>query len=106
MRDIFVTNNVKNILNRENKGVNKIYLIVLLLWIAILILLPIIKVQISVQGDGLIRPIKEKVQIKSLISGIVLQVCAKENQFVKKGEILLVLDTTVTKGRLYQTKNI
>lgn len=76
-----------------NKSSNAIYITILILTIVVLGCLPIIKVPITIQSLGLIRPTQEKFELKSPLTEKVTKVFVKDNSEVKKGQILLVLDT-------------
>ncbi|WP_172665945.1 HlyD family secretion protein [Flammeovirga sp. OC4] len=62
--------------------------------ISVLCSLPLIKVPITVQSLGLIRPTLEKFELKSPLTEKVSKVFITDNSEVEKGEIILTLDTT------------
>ncbi len=90
----------EKILARDFSKGHVIYISVLSFIIMTLILLPILKVTVSVQSNGIIRPVIEKNEIKSLTSGIVESIFIKENQKIKKNKTLLVIDDSVLKRKL------
>jgi len=80
-------------LHRNSTKSQRIYITVLATIVSVFVLLPIIHVNISVQGDGIIRPVSEKTEVKAIAYEIIAQVFVKENQFVVKGESILQLRT-------------
>lgn len=53
--------------------------------------LPLIKVDISVRASGLVRPVTERVELKTTVSGRISEVLVRDNETVKEGQRLLVL---------------
>ena len=76
-----------------------IYRSVLILIICIIIMLPLIRVPITIQSHGVVRPIAEKTEVKSLISETVEKVYVKENQFVQKDQPLIQLRNSLVTGQ-------
>jgi HlyD family secretion protein len=70
-----------------------IYTLILLSIFGILVSLPFIFIDISVQSNGIIRTVSEKTEIKSLISGTVKAVNVSENQNVTQNSTLFVVAT-------------
>lgn len=90
----------EQILSRHASKSNIIYCTIVLVVIVTLALLPVLKVSVSVQSNGIIRPILEKNQIKLLVSGTVSNLLIEDNQTVKKGQEILRLDTSVLEEKL------
>lgn len=67
--------------------------------------LPLIKVDVSVRAQGLVRPRTERIELKSAVSGYVAQVLARDNQTVKEGQLLLVLRSKEVEGRITRLKS-
>jgi len=99
-------NTIENLLHDNNVKSNGIYIIVVVLIIAVITLLPFIKVSITVQGRGFIRPVSEKTEIKINQSEIVSQVCIHEGQFVKRGDTIITLrrEQLQSKGQLLESE--
>lgn len=100
----------ENFLFKRTSHTQIIYIIIILV-IAILILsMSFIKVPLSVQGVGIIRPISEKTEVKSLVTEIVEQVFISEGQYIAKGAPILKLRTNNLDSRLqylqYQQEEI
>ncbi len=70
-----------------------IYTLILLSIFGILVSLPFIFIDISVQSNGIIRTVSEKTEIKLLISGTVKAVNVSENQNVRQNSTLFVVAT-------------
>ena len=81
-----------------------IYTILLLSIIAVGIALPYVFLDIYSSARGIIKPEKERNQIISLYSGKIDTIYIKRNQFVKKGDTLLVVNNDIGKERLNLTK--
>lgn len=62
-----------------------------------------IKVDISVNVPGIIRPLTEKSELRSLTSANIAIVYVKEGEHVKEGQLLLGLQQEVTNDKLDQT---
>ncbi|MBD0404784.1 HlyD family secretion protein [Flammeovirga sp. EKP202] len=77
-----------------NKKSSVLYITILIFVISVLCSLPLIKVPITVQSLGLIRPTLEKFELKSPLTEKVSKVFITDNSEVEKGEIILTLDTT------------
>jgi len=66
-----------------------IYTTIVLSIIAAIISLPFIFIDITVQADGLIRPVNEKTDVKSMHGGIVENIYVDEGRKVLKGDTIL-----------------
>ncbi|WP_237088326.1 HlyD family secretion protein [Nubsella zeaxanthinifaciens] len=69
-----------------------IYIVVLLAVAATFVSLPFIYTSVSVKGQGILQSGIEKVELLSPANGRLISVNLKDNQKVKKGEKLLILD--------------
>ncbi len=105
-----IDNSVEIHLHKNSTKSQIIYILIVLSIISAIISLPFIKVTITVQGRGIIRPITEKSEVTSLVSGIVTKITVKENQKVKIGDNLLSIkkDNLTNKINLneYQQNNL
>ncbi|WP_298733012.1 HlyD family efflux transporter periplasmic adaptor subunit [uncultured Chitinophaga sp.] len=79
-----------------------IYLTVLVAVLAALIALPFIKVDVSVQAGGLVRPVTEKHELRNLVAGTIAEVLVTDGQKVEKGQQILRLQEEVSNSRLQQ----
>ena len=84
---------------------NIIYILIIVSIILTISLLPFIKVSISVQGRGLIRPIAEKTEVKAIRPEIVTSVHIKEGQFTRKGDTLIVLRQDILLSKIQYVQN-
>jgi membrane fusion protein, peptide pheromone/bacteriocin exporter len=89
-----------------------LYLIIIIFIIIISALLPFIKIDISVQANGIIRPLEEKSEIKIIPTESVVKINIKEGQFVQQGDTLVTLcfdkvnsKLQFTKGELYKIES-
>ena len=91
---------IEYFMHRNTVRSQRIYLIVLAAIVIVIVLLPIINVTISIQGTGIIRPVSEKTEVKSLVSDIVEQVFVQENKVVQKDAVILQLRTSSIDSKL------
>jgi HlyD family secretion protein len=70
-----------------------IYTTLLLFIVSALLILPFIKVDVSIRAQGITRTLLEKNELKTIISGTIQSVFVEDNQQVRKDEVLLLLDT-------------
>ncbi|WP_119080279.1 HlyD family secretion protein [Chitinophaga alhagiae] len=80
-----------------------IYTTVLVAVLLSLIALPFIKVDVSVQSAGIIRPVTEKNELRSLVAGTIAEVLVTEGQHVEKGQLILRLQEDISNSKLLQT---
>lgn len=101
---------LESFLGRSTVRTQIIYITVLVLIVTVLVALPFINVSLSVQGAGIIRPVSEKTEIKSLTTDIVEQVFVHEGQYVERGTPLIKFRTNNISSRIqflqYQKKEI
>jgi len=76
-----------------------IYTILLLTIIAVIVAMPFIYLDLYSTARGIIKPKKERNQIISLFSGKVDSIFIKQNQFVNKGDTLLIVNNEIGKER-------
>lgn len=60
---------------------------------ACLVALPLVEVNVSAQAPGTLRPIAEKTEFRPLVAGTITKLLARENQTVRRGDTLLVLQS-------------
>jgi membrane fusion protein, peptide pheromone/bacteriocin exporter len=89
-----------------------LYLIVLIFIIIVSACLPFIKIDISIQANGIIRPLAEKSEIKIIPTESVTKINVKEGQFIQQGDTLVTLcfdkvnsKLQFTKGELYKVES-
>lgn len=80
---------LENLIAKNKSKSFSIYLIVIIAILTFLILLPIIKVDISSQSRGIIRGKAENVPVSTIVNGRISWIFLKNNAFVKKGDTLL-----------------
>lgn len=94
-------NTIENLTAKNKTTSFSIYLVIVMSIIVFLILLPIIKVDISSQSRGIIRSTTDNVPVSSIVSGRVICLNLKNNAVVKKGDTLL----RIAKQNLETEKN-
>ncbi|MBN2481392.1 MAG: HlyD family efflux transporter periplasmic adaptor subunit [Bacteroidales bacterium] len=82
-----------------------VYLATVLIIVLTVVLLPIIKVSISIQGRGIIRPLSEKTEIKALYPELVTSIYVQEGQFINKGDTMLTLSQDIFHSKLVFLQN-
>lgn len=65
--------------------------------------LPFIKVDVSVRSAGIVRPITEKNELRSLVAGTIEEVLVAEGAYVQKGDVILRLQEDISNSKLMQT---
>jgi membrane fusion protein, peptide pheromone/bacteriocin exporter len=85
---------IESLLSKHSKKNHRIYLTVVLAITIALLSLPFILVDVIVQSSGTVRPITEKVEIKSSLSEMVQEIMVKEGDKLKTGDTILTLNTT------------
>ncbi|MGX5818984.1 HlyD family secretion protein [Chitinophaga lutea] len=80
-----------------------IYMTVLIAVLATLVALPFIKVDVSVRSAGIIRPIAEKNELRSLVAGTIAEVMVSEGQHVERGQLIMRLQEDISNSKLSQT---
>lgn len=75
-------------------GYKGLYLMLLGLFVIGFILMFIIRVDISVVSAGIIKPVQERAEIRSAVSGIVRHVNVRENERVQSGQLLAQVENT------------
>ncbi len=83
------TRNLPAFLVSISPGSKAIYLLCLLLIAGILISLPLVRVRVSVTGNGIIRPQQEKTNIIPSTPGMVEEVYVSEGEYVEKSDPIL-----------------
>jgi membrane fusion protein, peptide pheromone/bacteriocin exporter len=81
-----------------------IYVVFLVSIIALTVSLPLIKVSVSVQSRGIVRPVSEIAEIRVIPSAPVLAVYISEGQYVEKGDTLLILTSEGVESKLAFTR--
>ena len=84
----------------SNVKTKAIYTIVIISMIVLSLMLPFIKVTLSIQGRGLIRPITGKTEIKAIMSEQVTSLNITEGHHVVKGDTLIVLRQDILNNKL------
>ena len=77
-----------------------IYISVLLCFLACIVALPFVKVSLSVQGRGIIRPVSELAEVRVITSAVVAAVFITEGHHVSKGDTLFTLSSVETDRHL------
>ena len=103
----YITNGMITYLNRYNSDSRKIYWLVLLAVVAALIALPFIYVDVSVQNQGMVRPVAEKAEIKAAMTELIDSIYVKEGQVLNQGDTILTFNRSVPNTKIeYQKKRI
>ena len=82
-------NNLENLIEKNRTKSTSIYIVVVLSVFLFLVLLPIIKVDISSQSRGIIRSKTDNVPLTSIVSGKITWIKVKNNALIKKGDTLI-----------------
>lgn len=82
-------NTLENLIYKNKTKSISIYLVIILAILAMLFLLPVIKVDISSQSRGIIRSKTDNVPITTIVSGRIVWLALKNNASVSKGDTLI-----------------
>lgn len=103
----FIENCIETYIYKHTTKSQKIYWVVLLAVTIALVSLPFIYVDISVQGNGVVRPVTEKTEIKASITELVDSIYVREGDQVNKGDILLRFRTNNPDSKInYQSNRL
>jgi len=91
---------VENQIYRHSRKNHRIYLVTVFSIILFLILLPFTDVDIVIQSAGTVRPVSEKVEIKSSLTEMVESVLAQEGEQVHSGDTLITFNTSSIDARI------
>jgi membrane fusion protein, peptide pheromone/bacteriocin exporter len=84
-------NSVETYLPKVTARGKLLYLVILLMLVTIFILLPVIKVNVSVQSGGEVGTVYGRSEIHSQVSGILSEVKVKDNETVQKNQTLFIV---------------
>ena len=98
------TKNLPAFLVSISPGSRIIYHLCLLLIAGVLISLPLVRVQVSVTGKGIIRPRQEKANIIPVTSGMVEEVYVSEGDYIKMSDPILKVRSFDAAGNLQLLK--
>lgn len=89
-----IANSIDAYIDKHPTKSQKIYWAVLIMLTVVIVSLPLVYVDISVQDVGVIRPAVEKTEIKSSITEFVDSIYTKEGRRIHKGDTLLTFRTS------------
>lgn len=93
-------------LQREHGGSRPfIYWLALAVTAAAVASLPLVKVDMSVGAPGQVRPALERLPVQPAVAGKIVELSVADNRPVRKGDVLLVIDTASLDARLNQNEN-
>ena len=103
----YAKDSIENYLVKYTSGSSTMYWIVLLAIVAVMVILPFIYVDISIQEQGIIRPLAEKTEIKASITEFIDSVYVKEGQTLNQGDTILTFRRSGTEYKIeYQQKRV
>jgi len=83
----------------------RIYLAILALTIGALAALPFVRVGVTVQSNGVIRPEVERQSVRSAATGVIDRVSLRPNQHVRRGDTLVVIHDPASEERVQQLRS-
>jgi HlyD family secretion protein len=103
----FIKNSIDSYLFQQSAKSRRIYNLVLWSIVLILIALPFIYVDVSIQDRGIIRPVIEKAEIRASITEFVDSVYVKEGEKIIQGDTILVFRQNNPNHRInYQQRRL
>ncbi|MEG0454253.1 HlyD family secretion protein [Bacteroides neonati] len=101
----FLENCIETYIYQHTTKSQKIYWLVLLVVTMALVVLPFVYVDISVRGNGVVRPVTERTEIKAAITEQVDSVYVREGDRVRKGDALLRFRTNNPDNKISYQNN-
>lgn len=83
-----------------------VYWLILTGVISAFVSLPLIKVDVSVRAPGLVRPVTERVELKTAVAGRISEVLVRDNDPVTEGQALLILASGVLDEQLHRQETL
>lgn len=83
-----------NILNHKTKPA--IYLITLIFILAFIFSLPFITTSITIKSSGITRPVNERTEVKSILTGIIDSLLTHEGDTVQQGQLIITIKDNTT----------
>lgn len=99
MKPFLIDLNEYNI-GQWGKSTYLLYWLIVVLIIVSLALLPFVYFDVSVRSTGIIRPLQERTEVRSVSSGIIDSVLYKEGQLIQRDSTLMVLRDNTTQSKL------
>lgn len=81
-----------------------IYWLCLVVTAAAVACLPLVKVDMSIGAPGQVRPAIERLSVQTAVAGKLDELRVKDNQAVRKGDVLLRIDAAALEARLSQNE--
>lgn len=82
-------NTLENLISKNKTKSISIYLMVVLALLLFIMLLPVIKIDISSQSRGIIRSKTDNVPVTTIVSGRIIWLSLRNNVVVNKGDTLI-----------------
>lgn len=102
--DEIIDNSAESNFHKHSLSTKLIYITTVLFVVFSLALLPFINVDVSVRSQGVIRPITERNQLTSLVSGEIQNLYVQENEFVKKRDKIAEISAPIIKEKIQFNK--
>lgn len=101
----YIKNSMDAYIDKHTTHSQKIYWIVLAFVLAAIVSLPFIYVDVSVQDQGIVRPLAEKTELKAAISEFIDSVYVKEGAQLSRGDTLLTFRQTNSDYKIQYQQN-
>jgi membrane fusion protein, peptide pheromone/bacteriocin exporter len=95
-----VEDSLESHLHRHSRRSQVVYVAVVAILVAALAALPVVRVGVSVQSSGIIRPVTEKHEVKAQTSGFAEALAVREGERVERGQVLLSLRAVLLEEQL------
>lgn len=99
------SDSVENILHKHRDGRRWIYWLILAGVFSALLCLPVVHVDVMVSAPGMVRPIHEKVVLRTHVSDRIAQVLVEDNESVQRGQALIYFDSREVDERITHLEN-
>src|SRR5574343_806856 len=88
-----------------------LYWIILVMVIASILALPFVKTTVSIRASGLIIPVNERTEVKTMVNGYIQHLYVREGDTVKQGQLIASIRDNINQPKAdlnqieYQQKN-
>ncbi len=89
-----VQDSIEGLIIEHSRKSHAVYLALLVAILTAIVVLPLVRVNVTRQADGIIRPITEKHEVTASAAGFAESLQVREGSTVKKGQVLLRLRAT------------
>ncbi len=99
------SDSVEGLLRMHRSRCPWIYWLILIGIVTAFVSLPLVQLDVTISAQGMVRPIHEKVDLRSAISGHITRVLVEDNEVVQAGQVLMQFDSKEIDERMAYLEN-